>query len=166
MRAPEPIRTRAAGLELVPVPRDVAEAVVAGDLSAVAAGAGWPHADSLDGLRLALEHGPADGGAALGWFVVLEGVVVGDCGVHGGVDADGTVEIGYGLAGPSRGRGLGTEVCRALTAWLLDDPEVRRVVASAHAAGNPASRRVLEKAGFTYEGDAGDMAWYVRVQDP
>ena len=159
MRAPEPIRTER--LELVPVGRDVAAAVVAGDLSGLAAGAGWPHADTLDGLRLALEHG-----GTLGWFVTLAGVVVGDCGTHGGEDATGTVEIGYGLAGPYRGRGYATELCRALTCWLLADPAVRAVVASTHGAANPASRRVLEKSGFAYDRDEGELAWYVRAQDP
>jgi RimJ/RimL family protein N-acetyltransferase len=151
----EPIQTDR--LVLVPVSREVAAAIVAGDLSGVAPGAGWPHADTLDGLRLAVDHG-----TDLGWFVTLDGLVMGDCGTHGAPDAAGTVEIGYGLAGPYRGRGLATEMCRALTGWLLSQPDVRRVVASTHAAANPASRRVLEKSGFTFDRDDGALAWYVR----
>ena len=159
MREPELLRTER--LQLVPVRRDVARAVVAGDLAALGReglepGSGWPHGDTLDGLRLALEHG-----GGLGWFAVLDGVVVGDCGTHGGPDADGAVEIGYGLAGPYRGRGLATELARALAGWLLADPDVRRVVATTHAAANPASRRVLEKVGFTFDRDDAEMAWYV-----
>lgn len=155
MRDREPIHT--ARLVLVPVGAAAAAAVVAGDLSGVAAGAGWPHTDTLDGLRLGLEHG-----TDLGWFVTLDGLVVGDCGTHGTPDSSGAVEIGYGLAGAYRGRGLGTELCRALTAWLLGRPDVRRVVACTHAAANPASRRVLEKSGFTFDRDSDGMAWYVR----
>ena len=144
-------------LELRPVRREVAAALVAGQDCGLSAAAGWPHGDTLDGMRLTLEHG-----GTFGWLAVLDGLVVGDCGTHGGADAAGTVEIGYGLAGPYRGRGLGTELCRGLTAWLLADAAVRRVEASTHAAGNPASRRVLEKSGFVFDRAVGDLAWYVR----
>jgi RimJ/RimL family protein N-acetyltransferase len=153
MDAREPIPTER--LVLVPVGRALAAAVVGGDLSGVPAGAGWPHADTLDGLRMAVEHG-----TDLGWFVTLDGLVIGDCGTHGPPDAAGTVEIGYGLAGPHRGRGFATELCRALTARLLAEPDVRRVVACTHGAANPASRRVLEKSGFTFDRDDGELAWY------
>src|SRR5688572_28332655 len=101
-------------LVLVPVEADVARAVVSGDLSRVPAGRGWPHGDTLGALRLALDH---DG--ALGWVVTLDGAVVGDCGTHGGPDEQGSVEIGYGLAQPYRGRGYATEAADALTGWLL-----------------------------------------------
>jgi RimJ/RimL family protein N-acetyltransferase len=159
MRAAERIVTQR--LELRPVRREEAAALVAGEGCGLPAGQGWPHTDTLDGMRLALEHG-----GSLGWLVVLDGCVVGDCGIHGGADDDGTVEIGYGLAGPYRGRGLGTELCRALTDWLLADPAVRQVVAATHAAANPASRRVLEKAGFVLDRVVGEHAWYRRGGDP
>jgi RimJ/RimL family protein N-acetyltransferase len=156
VRSRSPISTER--LVLTPVRADVAAAVVAGDLSGLRAGAGWPHADTLDGLRLALDHD-----TELGWFVTLDGEVIGDCGTHGPPDPSGTVEIGYGLAGPYRGRGLATEMCRAFTAWLLEAPDVRRVVACTHAAANPESRRVLEKSGFAFDRDEDGMAWYVRA---
>ena len=158
MRAAEPIS--AGRLDLRPVRREVAAALVAGEDCGLAAAAGWPHSDTLDGMRLTLEHG-----GTFGWLALLDGLVVGDCGTHGGVDAAGTVEIGYGLAGPYRGRGLGTELCRGLTGWLLADGAVRRVEASTHAAANPASRRVLEKSGFVLDRVAGELAWYVREAD-
>ena len=66
----EPISTPR--LVLVPVAPETAAAIVAGDLTGIAAGSGWPHADTLDGLRM--------GG---GWLVTLDGVVIGDCGTHG-----------------------------------------------------------------------------------
>lgn len=151
----EPIN--AGRVRLEPVSLAAAAAVVGGDLAGLSPGAGWPVADTLDGLRMSLQHG-----AQLGWFVLLDGLIVGDCGTHGPPDETGTVEIGYGIAGPYRGRGLATEMCRALTEWLLERPDVTRVVASTHAAANPASRRVLEKSGFTFDRDDGALAWYVR----
>jgi [ribosomal protein S5]-alanine N-acetyltransferase len=144
-------------LVLEPVHVDVARAVVAGDLSGVRAGRGWPHGDTLGALQFAVDHN-----GALGWFIVLDGVVIGDCGTHGGPDEQGSVEIGYGLAQPYRGQGYATEAADALADWLLRRPGVRRVVASTLRTGNPASRRVLEKAGFQCGGEDEEFVWYVR----
>ena len=63
------------------------------------------------------------------------------------MDAAGSVEIGYGLAAPSRGQGYGSEAVAAVTEWLLSQPEVRQVQAHTLTSNAP-SRRVLEKAGF------------------
>jgi RimJ/RimL family protein N-acetyltransferase len=82
-----------------------------------------------------------------GWFIIADGAVIGDCGIHGPADEAGTVEIGYGLAAPSRGQGYGSEAVAAITGWLLGLPEVRQVLARTLISNAP-SRRVLEKAGF------------------
>ena len=149
-----PARIATARLVLAPVSEDVATAVVAGDVSTLTAGEGWPHADTLDGLRMALAHGHAPG-----WLVTLEGVVIGDCGTHGEPDETGDVELGYGLAGPYRGRGYGTEVVIGLSSWLLGQGDVRRVVASV-AVENTPSRRALERAGFVLESADERSTWY------
>lgn len=117
---------------------------------------GWPGEDAVGVLRRMLEPG----GAPV-WFVLLDGVVVGECGMHG-PPVDGSVEIHYGVVPGYRGRGLGTEACRGLTEWLLARDGVCRVEARTHAAGNAASRRVLERAGFALAQLDRDMAWYVR----
>ena len=131
-------------LVLVPVAARTAAAVIAGDLSDIDAGAGWPHADTLDGLRMIPRGGSA-------WFVTLDGLVIGDCGVHGAPDAAGDVEIGYGLAEPHRGHGYASEFVAALVGWLLRQPDVARVVARDVDRDNIPSRRALERAGFTLE---------------
>ncbi len=61
------------------------------------------------------------------------------------------VELGYVLARPYWGRGLMTEAVGAVTAWALAQPDVHRVWAVCDVA-NPASARVLEKAGMEREG--------------
>jgi RimJ/RimL family protein N-acetyltransferase len=142
-------------LVLEPIARDVAEAVVAGDLSALRVGEGWPHADTVDGLGMAVRHGHA-----AGWFVTLEGEIIGDCGTHGPPDEAGDVEIGYGLAAPYRGRRYGSELVVAASRWLLRRPGVRRVVARAVLADNMPSRRALERAGFLLEREEGGLVWY------
>jgi RimJ/RimL family protein N-acetyltransferase len=147
-------------LILEPVRLEWAMALVAGDpadLRPLVAGRGWPHRDTLDGLRMATEYG-----APLGWFIVLDGVVVGDCGIHSPVDPDGAVEISYSIAAPFRGLGLATEAVMALTDRLFEHEGVRRVVASTHASANPASRRVLTKCGFGFDSFDGTWAWYSR----
>jgi RimJ/RimL family protein N-acetyltransferase len=142
-------------LVLEPIAPEVAEAVVAGDLSGLRVGEGWPHADTVDGVGMAVRHGHA-----AGWFVTLGGEIIGDCGTHGPPDEAGDVEIGYGLAEPYRGRGYGSELVIAASRWLLRRPGVRRVVAREVLADNVPSRRALERAGFVLEREEGGLVWY------
>src|SRR5437660_310491 len=120
-----PLKT--ARLRLEPVMAEMARAIIADDMSVLAAAGltaaeGWPHQDTADGLGMIVKTGEA-----LSWLVVADGAVIGDCGLHGPVDDAGRTEIGYGLAAPSRGQGYGSEVVAAITEWLLAQPEVRRV---------------------------------------
>ena len=137
-------------LVLVPQTIDQARALLAGDGPGVDLAPGYPHADTPDGLRMWVEHGGPDDG---GWFVTLaaDGRVVGDCGTLGPPDEDGRLEIGYGLAAPSRGRGLGTEAVRAMADWLATQPDVLVLTAEVEV-GNEPSRRLLERLGFTLTG--------------
>lgn len=144
-------------LRLEPISMDAARAIASGDLSGVRAGEGWPHEDTRNGLDMAIRLGHPPG-----WFVVADGVIIGDCGIHQAVDEAGGVEIGYGLAAPYRGRGYGTEVVRAIAEWLLSLPEVSEVRAET-LPGNAASRRVLEKAGFHLVGENGGHILYHRT---
>jgi RimJ/RimL family protein N-acetyltransferase len=152
-----PLQT--ARLRLEPVTAEAARAVIAGDFSHLAASGlkpaeGWPHEDTADGLAMVVKTG-----LPLSWFIVADGAVIGDCGLHGPVDEAGNAEIGYGLAAPSRGQGYGSEAVAAITGWLLSRPEVRQLRACT-LTGNVPSRRVLEKAGFTYTGiDDGEAVY-------
>jgi RimJ/RimL family protein N-acetyltransferase len=62
-----------------------------------------------------------------------------------------SVELGYWLAQPYWGRGITTGAVRAVTAWAFDTWQLNRVWAGVFA-WNPASARVLEKAGYAFEG--------------
>jgi RimJ/RimL family protein N-acetyltransferase len=154
-----------ARLRLEPVTAEMARAILAGDMSVLAAAGlaaaeGWPHEDTADGLGMVAKTGDS-----LSWLVAADGAVIGDCGLHGGpdgpVDDAGRVEIGYGLAARSRGQGYGSEVVAAITEWLIAQPEVRQVRACTLTDNMP-SRRVLEKAGFGYTGTEDGEAVYER----
>ncbi|MBC8355230.1 MAG: GNAT family acetyltransferase [Planctomycetes bacterium] len=60
-------------------------------------------------------------------------------------------EIGYWLAKPYWGRGIVTEVVGRLCGFAFEEYELRRIYARA-LTSNPASARVLKKAGFELEG--------------
>jgi ribosomal-protein-alanine N-acetyltransferase len=62
-----------------------------------------------------------------------------------------TAELGYWLGEPFWGRGMTTEAVRLFTTWAFEHLTLHRIYANVFA-GNEASARVLEKAGFEYEG--------------
>lgn len=98
---------------------------------------------------------------AFGHRLIVEratGLVVGSIG-FGWPPVDGVVEVGYGVVPSRRGRGLATEAARALVAFALAAPGVRAVRASAELA-NPASLRVLLKAGLRRVDDDGVTAHF------
>lgn len=134
-------------LVLTPIALETAAALVDGRESGLRHGRGWPHEDTLSGLRMDLAGGRPE---ATGWFVSLRdtGEVIGDCGWRGGPDAAGSAEIGYGLAAPYRGAGYGTEAVGALVGWAVRQPGVRQLTAEVLEHNTP-SRRLLERLGFT-----------------
>jgi len=81
----------------------------------------------------------------------LDRLPVGGAAFKGPPDPVGRVEIAYGIEPEFQGRGYATEVAVALATFALGLPEVRTVLAHTKV-DNPASRRVLEKAGFVRVG--------------
>lgn len=59
--------------------------------------------------------------------------------------------LGCWVAQPARGRGIGTRVLRAVADWTFETTDVVRVDAYI-MAGNEASQRMTERAGFQREG--------------
>jgi ribosomal-protein-serine acetyltransferase len=60
------------------------------------------------------------------------------------------VELGYWLGSPFRGRGIMTESCGALVRYAFEELELNRVEIRC-AAGNPGSRAIPARLGFTHE---------------
>ena len=63
----------------------------------------------------------------------------------------GVVGLGYWVIPRARGRGFAARAARLLSTWALRDEGMARVEAWVEA-GNAASQRVLQAAGFTHEG--------------
>jgi RimJ/RimL family protein N-acetyltransferase len=83
------------------------------------------------------------------------GTVVGMCAYKGPPDADGAVEIAYGIHPAYQGRGYAKEVARALVAFALGSGRVRLVCAHTRPEEN-ASTHVLTKCGFEWIGEVMD----------
>ncbi len=82
--------------------------------------------------------------------------VIGSVVFHGGPDADGIVEVAYGIEEESQRQGFGFEAVSASVAWALAEPHVRAVRASTFT-WHFASRRILEKLGFRLIGTEDDL---------
>lgn len=78
-----------------------------------------------------------------------------------GPPKDGVVELGYEIAAAREGCGLATAATQAMVAEAFADERVSIVIAHTLPESN-ASNRVLEKAGFRYDGKSrqqGDVVW-------
>ncbi|GAB3145978.1 hypothetical protein GCM10027258_37310 [Amycolatopsis stemonae] len=130
---------------------------------------GYPFDGTVGGAKLVLRMVTADAyRPGFGLYQIVDresGLAVGDIGFHSAPDADGSVEIGYGLIEPFQGRGLATEAVEALLAWTFGQPGVTTVRAETEEDHLP-SRRVLEKTGFTLVRTDGETREYTRRREP
>ena len=87
------------------------------------------------------------------WEMTLKGehTAVGDLGFKGPAHEN-AVEIGYGLLPEQQGKGYATEAVQAMTQWAFSQSGVACIQAETEP-GNKDSRRVLEKCGFTPDGE-------------
>lgn len=120
----------------------------------------WPpelnDAETMDWTRAQLEADPGQAGWYSWAFLMEMGSgqptrAVGIGGFHGPPDPAGQVEIGYSMLPTFREQGLATEAVEGLLSWARGQKGVKRVVASTLEHLN-ASRRVLEKTGFSLTG--------------
>ena len=90
--------------------------------------------------------------SAMKFCIEIEGAAVGGIGVHSGQDVHRhAATVGYWLGEEFWGRGIMTEAVTVLTDFCFENFPLRRISAEVFA-NNPASARVLEKAGFIFEG--------------
>ena len=78
--------------------------------------------------------------------------LIGGIGIEPGEDVHHrSAEIGFWLGEPFWGRGIVTAAVRAFTPWAFERYDLLRIWAGVFET-NPASARVLEKAGYAFEG--------------
>ena len=88
--------------------------------------------------------------------IVIDGKAAGSIGIFVKEDVyEKSAELGYWLAEAHWGRGVMTEAVRQICREAFDRFDILRIFAEPFA-DNQGSRRVLEKAGFTYEGTMRD----------
>ena len=111
----------------------------------------------------------------INFAIEVEGEAVGAIGLTPQGDLHVKVaEIGYWLGEPFWGRGLVTDAVQRLSAWAFAHRDFERIFAGV-LDWNPASARVLEKAGYTLEarqprniykdGKVVDSLCYVRLRE-
>jgi RimJ/RimL family protein N-acetyltransferase len=145
-------------LTYAPLELDEARAQLAGHGSLLPWGSGFPAEGDLNVARWFAQM--ADEGTPrrppsiespwTPWIVMLDGSAIGGVGFHGPPDAEGVVEIGYGIAEPHRGLDYATEA--VIAHCTLGFERGARVVIAKTDPANVASHRVLAKAGFVADG--------------
>jgi len=98
------------------------------------------------------------------WTIISkkDRLMVGDFAFKGEPDQNGEVEIGYRTFIQFQNKGYMTEAVRAICRWALDQPGIINIKAEMDKV-NPASKRVLEKAGFSKsEATDGKPIWYMK----
>lgn len=121
------------------------------------------HAEVSRGLadRFPYPYTGADGRAWLAramdesdrsWAIEIEGAAVGGVSLHPGRDVHRySAELGYWLGRRLWGRGIMTKVVTGFSGVAMSAFHLHRLFSTVYA-NNPASARVLEKAGFEREG--------------
>jgi RimJ/RimL family protein N-acetyltransferase len=163
-------------LDLIPMTLAHVEAVMLerrADLARMAEAAlpdGWPSRTLVTRAYHSIERiraNPADRLWGDRLVIVREGVrrVIGSVVFHGRPDAEGAVEIAYGIEPGSQGQGYASEATQACVQWAFAQPEVQRVTAVT-TPWHRASIRVLERLGMRVVGSRehetmGELLLYV-----
>lgn len=85
------------------------------------------------------------------WGITLDGELIGDIAVVTWSEPNESAELGYCLARRFWGQGIMTEALGSVMRYLFHTIGFHRITLK-HDAQNPASGRVMEKAGLLYEG--------------
>lgn len=112
----------------------------------------FPHPYTIEDARSFLERATNAKESERVFCIDIDGAAVGGIGMIPGEDVYRlTAEFGYWLAEEFWGQGIMNEVVPAFVNYSFDEFSLKRIFAAAYS-NNPASARVLEKAGFVFEG--------------
>ncbi|MFS0553941.1 GNAT family N-acetyltransferase [Brevibacillus sp. 179-C9.3 HS] len=114
-------------------------------------GKGWPDQDAIDTMPKIMKAldlvGEPTGFES--WMIIsTDGMkIIGDAGFKGRPNAEGEVDIGYGIIEAERKKGYAIEAATGLANWALSQPEVKKITAKC-LLDNIDSAKVLVKMGF------------------
>jgi len=115
----------------------------------------WPAQDSVAAVReIFSAHIPElSDGATLWWVAALtpDGPAIGECDLSEIDRHHRRAEVGFLFARRHWGKGYASEAMEAVIAHAFGELDLERLWARFHE-GNDASKRLLERLGFTYEG--------------
>jgi len=112
---------------------------------------GYQRSDAENFARVYAPGAWQQGTAAIFAIADASGAYCGGIDLRISQEDSSAAEIGFQVAPWARGRGLASEALRTLAVWGFDALGLTRVKWRAHV-GNDGSRRVAEKASFTFEG--------------
>lgn len=97
------------------------------------------------------------------WKITLsDGTPVGEIGFKGAPDAEGIVELGYGIDEPFRRKGYAAEAVKAISKWALEQESVKCVTAQTEP-DNSISQKVLQNSGFIRDGYGEEGPLYKKI---
>ena len=109
----------------------------------------YTESDAIDFIQAMLN---SDKDATYAFAIVFDGKVVGSIGVFRQNNIHRlTAEMGYYIAEPFWGKGLGTDAIKQVSQYIFKNTDIIRIFAEPFAY-NTASCRILEKSGFVFEG--------------
>lgn len=111
----------------------------------------YPYTEN-DAVNFICEMLNADSNTVFAFAITMGDKAVGSIGVFRKENIHArTAEMGYCIAEPFWGKGLGTSAVRQVSRFIFDNTDIIRIFAEPFAY-NAASCRILEKAGFELEG--------------
>lgn len=96
------------------------------------------------------------------WFLIRKSdhVVIGSADFKDVPNANGEVEIGYGLGKEFEHNGYMTEAVKAMCNWALVQSDITHVIAETDV-DNPASQNILKRCGFSLYQQADTYWWWL-----
>jgi RimJ/RimL family protein N-acetyltransferase len=143
------LRLRAFTVDDAPLVRELAGAR---EVAATTLNVPHPYEEGMAEAWIAT-HAPAYAADEIATFAITlagTGELIGSIGLRIG-RSHARAELGYWIGVPYWGRGYATEAAVAIIAFGFEELRLNRIYAQ-HMVGNPASGRVMQKAGMRHEG--------------
>jgi ribosomal-protein-alanine N-acetyltransferase len=152
-------------LKLIPFTKEICEAALRSSTAVlteigIAAGHGWPDADTLDTLPRILKNlnkvqSPS---GFESWMVLLKhnNMLIGDIGFKGLPNSDGELDLGYGIIANEQKKGFAKEAASGLVEWAFRQAGVKVITASCFIE-NLGSQSILRYLNFEKEAEDAKM---------